>query len=125
MTRDQARVDAVEGALKDEGLDVLACALPANVLLLTGYWPVVGTSLALAARGGPTILLAPQDEEDLARQGWADEVHTFEPGSLADLRDAEGAVRGPLAGAARRLGAGRGRVGYERGGSFEPCSYAS
>src|SRR5262245_26688935 len=97
MARDQARVDAVQAALKDEGLDVLACALPANVLLLTGYWPVVGTAVALAAGGGPTVLLAPKDEEDLARQGWADEVLTFEPGSLADLRDAEQAVRAPLA----------------------------
>jgi hypothetical protein len=30
--------------------------------------------------------LAPEDERELAEQGWADEVRTFESGSLHDLK---------------------------------------
>ena len=31
-------------------------------------------------------MLAPEDERELAEQGWADEVRTFEGGSLHDLK---------------------------------------
>ena len=50
MTRDTARIDSIRELLRESHLDALVCALPANVLLLTGYWPVVGTSLVIAAR---------------------------------------------------------------------------
>jgi Xaa-Pro aminopeptidase len=125
MARDEERIGRVRQALRDEGLDALACALPVNVLLLTGYWPVVGTSVVLAGRDGPTVLLVPADEQELAQRGWADEVHTFEPASLADLRTAVDALRQPLTKAVAALRLDKGKVGLESGSAFEPASYAA
>src|SRR5579884_1597155 len=104
VARDAERVGRTRRALEGAGLDVLVCALPANVLLLSGYWPVVGTSVALATREGRLVLLVPEDERALAEQGGADDLRTFHPGSLHRLTDAEEAVAGPLADAARALG---------------------
>jgi Xaa-Pro aminopeptidase len=125
MARDAERVERVRMALREAGWDALVCSLPADVLLLTGYWPVVGTALAVVTREGHTALLAPEDERELAEQGGADVLRTFQPGSLKDLRNATEAVRGPLAEAVTSLRIQRGRIGYEHGGFFEPSSYAS
>jgi Xaa-Pro aminopeptidase len=125
MYRDVQRANRVQRALRESGLDALVCALPLNVLMLTGYWPVVGASVALTVRDGPTLLLVPKDELDLACLGWADTVSTFAPGSLRDLRGSVEALRRPLGTAALRLGIGRGIIGYESRGVFEPATYAS
>ena len=94
--------------MREARLDALVCSLPANVLLLTGYWPVVGKSLAVAAHGR-TVVLVPEDERELAEQGWADEIRTFRPASLEDLRTPAEAVRGPLAEVGSIIGRGAGR----------------
>ncbi len=108
MMRDTARIDRVCHALEGAGLDGLLGTLPAHVLLLSGYWPVVGNALALVARDGRTAVVAPSDEKELAEGGWADEVYTFRPVSPDELKTLDEAVRGPLAEAARALGLERG-----------------
>ena len=89
MVRDAVRIDSIQAFLSEASLDAVVCSLPLNVLLLTGYWPVVGTSLAVAVRGGPTVPLVPEDERELAEGGGADEVRTFQPASLHDFRTPE------------------------------------
>jgi Xaa-Pro aminopeptidase len=69
--RDRDRIDRIRGALREAGLDALICALPSNVLLLSGYWPVVGTSVAIATRDGAVGLILPKDEAELGTAGWA------------------------------------------------------
>jgi hypothetical protein len=54
------------------------CGLRANVLLLSGYWPVIGSALAVATRDGAVALIVPADEAELASTGWADATHTFD-----------------------------------------------
>lgn len=121
---DRDRIARVRAALHDADLDALVCALPANVLLLSGYWPVVGTALAVV---GPerTVLIAPSDEKSLAQAGWADETKWFESGSLEEIETAAEVVRRPLAEALRSLGVERGCIGYEAGTWYEPASYVS
>ncbi|HZS92056.1 MAG TPA: M24 family metallopeptidase [Chloroflexota bacterium] len=46
MTRGTERVERIATGLREADLDALICALPSNVLLLSGYWPVVGNALA-------------------------------------------------------------------------------
>src|SRR5574338_1385223 len=124
MNRDQERVERNRQALKDAGIDVLVCSLPMNVLLLSGYWPVVGTSLAVFTSEGRSVVLAPEDEKELAAKGWADEVQTFQTGSLDELKSPVEAVGGPL----RQVGSGVGRssrVGFESATVSEPASYAA
>ena len=52
MHRDSERLDRIKRALSSSQLDVLVCSLPMNVLMITGYWPVVGNSVAIATRDG-------------------------------------------------------------------------
>ena len=96
MTRDEERIRSIQSSLEANHWDALLCSLPMNVLLLTGYWPVVGTSVAILFRGGPIRVIVPEDEEDLARKGWADEVVNFRPGYLEKIITPREALREPL-----------------------------
>ncbi len=123
--RDEVRLRRVREALAGAGLDGVVCALPENVLLLSGYWPVVGNALALANREGRVAVVVPEDEGQLAEKGWADEIRRFRPVTLGGLGTAVESVRGPLARAAESLGLNRGRVGYEAGPFTQPAAYAA
>jgi Xaa-Pro aminopeptidase len=125
MRSDTDRIARVTEALERSGLDGLVCSLPTNVLLLSGYWPVVGTSIVIANRAGDIGLVVPADELDLAEQGWAQEIHIFESGSLQSLHRAADGARRPLVETLRALGVARGRLGLESGPGFEPSSYAA
>jgi Xaa-Pro aminopeptidase len=126
MAQGEVRVARIMEALRDAGLDALISTLPANVLLLSGYWPVVGSALAVATRDGRVAVLAPSDEEELARRGWARDVRTYEPATLSRLTGGpSAAVREPLAALLRDLGLGRARIGFEEGDAYEPASYAA
>ncbi len=122
---DDLRLRRIREGLARAGLDGLVCALPENVLLLSGYWPVVGNALALVNQDGRVAVVAPEDETELANGGWADDLQTFRPVSLDQTSTATEPVRGPLASAAEALGLQTGRVGYEAGPSTQPASYAA
>ena len=77
--RDEERVRRVRDALQTAGLGAVVCSLPENVLLLSGYWPVVGDALAIAMREARIAVIVPEDERDHADSGWADDVRTFHP----------------------------------------------
>lgn len=124
MKRDEERIERNRQALKGANLGALVCALPMNVLLLTGYWSVVGTALAIFTRDGKTGLLVPKDESESARRAWADKVKTFSPGSLTELKSVVEAVEKPLAEFAAELKI-KGKIGFEGGGTSEPVSYAA
>ena len=109
--------------MEEAGLDAIACSLPENVLLLTGYFPVVGTSVALMTRDCRVTLLAPEDEMGLADRDGADQVIGFQPCSLARLTDAVKALREPVARVLHEQGLAGAQVGYEAGAAYQPASY--
>ncbi len=121
---DRERLDRIRHALEEAGLDALVCALPSNVLLLSGYWPVVGSSIAVATREGAVGIVLPEDEQELAASAWADIRQPFAPASLDGLPALTSVVADPFAQLLRRLGVGRGRIGHESGPVLEPSSYA-
>src|SRR5256885_7062731 len=125
MIKDLQRVERIKQALSAAKLDAFICSLPANVLLLTGYWPVTGVSIAIATRDGEVALLAPTDEKQLAEKGWADELKSFEPSSLTEIRSASDAVGSPLKSLLKKLKLTRGKLGCDIGPAHEPASYAS
>lgn len=112
-------------ALQENNLDALICTLPENVLLLSGYWPVVGTAVAVTTRDGCIAVLAPEDEHDLATHGWAAELRTYQPGSLTSLAGPADAVHKPLAALLHNLGVARGRLGYEDLSVYQGSTYAA
>lgn len=122
--RDVERVERITQALHRSNMDALVCALPANVLLVSGYWPVIGTSLAVISKSGFVHVLAPDDEEQLARASRADVVETFSAGSLRELRTPVEVLRSPLTAILREIGSERPIVvGCESGPTVEPTSY--
>ncbi|HET6384435.1 MAG TPA: Xaa-Pro peptidase family protein [Armatimonadota bacterium] len=123
MPRDIERIERIQETLRSNELDGFICALPAHVLMLSGYWPVIGTSIALVSEAGEIALVVPEDEEALARSGWADHIFTFQPGSLRRMISTSEAAQDSLARAARALSIERGRVGCEMGAASEPASY--
>lgn len=120
-----ARVERIKKTLAAAQLDALVCTLPTNVLLLSGYWPIVGTAVAIATQDGQIALLAPDDERDLAENSWASRIQTYAPGSLDSIVGVAETVKQPLAQLLQGLGLSQGRIGYEGSNFFEPASYAS
>ncbi len=121
--RDGERIALLHDALESSNLDGLICALPSNVLLLSGYWPVVGTSVALLGPHDTVVIVAPRDEYDFAQAGWANEIIALENGGLDSLETAADALREPLLDAIGHAGLRARRVGIESGLRFEPFSY--
>ena len=127
MERDSERLRRVVDSLREGGHDALVCSLPANVLMLTGYWPVIGNAVAVVTSEGRVSLLSPLDESDLTASGWADDVRTFEPGGLDELPNVGEAVVEPLTMLLDAIGLDNGgaRVAFEGGSSIDPSSYVS
>ena len=122
---DRQRVKKIADLLTVEGIDALLCATPSNVLLVSGYWPVVGTSMAIATRSGAVVVIAPQDEEDLARAGWADHVRLYSPGSINRITGPVETIVEPLSAALQDLGLESGRVAIDDGPLFEESTYSA
>jgi Xaa-Pro aminopeptidase len=122
--RDVERVERIRRALEESKIDALVCALPTNVLLLSGYWPVIGTAIAVITKTGFVHVLAPEDEAELARASWADVVETFSLGSLTEMMKAIDVLRAPLTTMLKEIGSQRRiHVGCESGPTMEPASY--
>jgi Xaa-Pro aminopeptidase len=126
VKRDTERIERLRTTLRNRGMDALICMLPNHVLLCSGYWPVIGASFAIVTREGQVALLVPEDELQLAREGWADEVDTFRPASLTDLRPVQETAKQPLAHILAKLGlTARSVVGFEEAPASVPVPYAA
>jgi Xaa-Pro aminopeptidase len=92
--------------------------------MLSGYWPVIGTGMAVATRDGVVTVLAPQDELQFAEHGWTSRIDTFSPGSLTEITTPALAASGPLRKLLHDLKIDCAHIGYEFGEASEPASYA-
>ncbi len=120
---DCERIARIQENLQTAGLEAVVCALPSNVLLLTGYWPVVAQSIAVCVCGGPTVLLVPEDEAELAETGFTDSIETFVPETLSETRSVLEAVRPRLGDILHKLKIKPGPIGVESGVSSQAASY--
>lgn len=125
MDRDIERSQRVQARLHDSGMDALVCCRPSHVLLVSGYWPVVGTAVAVADRDGGVVVLAPDDERPAAEHGWADEVRTYQPATLQRITTAAEAILQPLSSLLKDMRLTRARLGYAIGETVQPSSYAA
>lgn len=119
---DHERIESLRTALSQNDLGAVVCSLPKNVLLLSGYWPVVGTSVAIASADGSVDVIAPEDEKDLAEPSGAS-LRTYKPGPLDRLTGAADAIIEPLKSLEPALQ--NVRIAVESGESSEPASYAA
>ncbi len=117
------RMDRIRQGLQQAGLDACICSLPTDVLLLSGYWPVIGTSVAIATQDGRVIVIIPADEQELAEQGWA-EVKTMPSAALNQMPDLLSTLQSTLTPVLQALGLDRGRIGFEGSAMSQPVPYA-
>jgi Xaa-Pro aminopeptidase len=121
---DTVRIARVREALQTAKLDALVATTAANVLMLTGYWPVVGASIAVCTREGAVALIVPADELRFARQSWADCIESFDSGSLEELCSLHERWPAPLRRACRTIGINSGdSLGIEGSATFDPATY--
>ena len=119
------RTERICNMLERRGIQSLVCSHPVNVLMTTGYWPVVGNSLSVVTGAGRVGLLVPEDEKRLTGATFADEVRSFKAASLDNLDPVVDIVPRPLGELAVTLGAGSGPVGHDAGHCSEPSTYAA
>lgn len=99
----KTRADRLKQMLneKGEGYHALICRLPQNVLMLTGYLPILGNSFCLVTLNTANEiefrLAVPEDEKDLVPPGTAIEVKTFAEETMSYIGNTIEAVREPLA----------------------------
>jgi Xaa-Pro dipeptidase len=107
----QERLDRMRRAMQSEGLDALVLRLPENVLLLSGFWPMIGATVFVFPLDGPSHTIAPQCYEmETSCSAWETNVSHYTYGVLeAEVPGA--AILKILSGIAKDKGWGR--IGFE------------
>lgn len=118
------RLARIQQELKREELDAVFCTLPSYVLMLSGYWPVIGTAMAIATAEGEVAILAPEDELQFAEHSWATRIRTFEPATLDEITTPALAATGPLRSLLRDMKLHCARIGYQFSAASEPATYS-
>jgi Xaa-Pro aminopeptidase len=113
MAKDSERNRSIRDALATTNLSGFACFSPVNVLLLSGYWPVMGSSVAIFQRDGRVTVLLPEDEMELAEATSDADLVSYKPATLDSLRTSAEALVLPLTSLSRQLKFGDGLVGIE------------
>lgn len=126
---DNARARRVVEMFTNRGADfhALVCRMPQNVVMLTGYQPILGNSFCIVSlnsvREVEIRLAVPKDEEDLVPPGTAVEVKTFAEETMDFIGTTIQAAHDALAELARSAGINENAViGYE--GAHAPIATA-
>jgi len=75
----------IKQAMEKEGLELLICRNPENVLYLSGYWPITGWSLVVLPLEGEPVLIVPVSEFEYAKDGWIKDIRTYEVEGLNEV----------------------------------------
>lgn len=125
MADDPVRRKRLAEALVGAGLDALICASPTQVLLLSGYWPVMGASVAVFARDGEVRVIVPEDEMELASKTSAAKLVPYKPARLDALITPIEALADPLGSTLREMNLTHATVGADSREEMQPSTYAA
>lgn len=114
----------VEG-MKEHNLDAFICSSASEVLLLTGYWPVMGISVAVFTAEGSVQLILPADEVELAGKSSEASLTPYKPAELVKITTPIEALAAPLASITSRLGLSKATIAMQVGQGMQPASYVS
>jgi Xaa-Pro aminopeptidase len=116
------RVEQVQEAMGELGLDAVFLRLPENVMLTTGWWVQIGgLGIVLVPREGAATLLIPEYEATEAGSYWPGDVRTF-PAIRFDGPLPATEIPRLLGELAAEHGLAGGSIGYE--GSYEAAAPA-
>ena len=124
MAIDSERQARTIASLTDSPYDVLICSSATEVLLLTGYWPVMGNSIAIAASGGEISVIVPEDEVELAEKTTAAKVISYKPSGLDTLMRPIERLKDALCSVITNLDLTRATIGLQLDPGIQPSSYA-
>lgn len=124
MAVDPERHARIVASLADSPFQAVLSASPSEVLLLTGYWPVMGASLALFTSHGDVTVLVPEDEVELAGKTSAASIVPYRCGGLGSLSSAVECLREPLGSILTSLELSHAVIGVEQTGNMQPSTYA-
>jgi Xaa-Pro aminopeptidase len=125
MAKDPERNQSIRDALATANLRGLAYFSPVNILLLSGYWPVMGSSVAIFQLDGRVTVLLPEDEMELAETTSDAELVSYKPATLDSLRTPAEALVLPLTPLSRQLRFGDEQIGTKRQDGNQANPYPS
>jgi Xaa-Pro aminopeptidase len=108
---DLERWDRVRATLAKNNLAALVCRLTENVVLLSGYWPILGRSVVVFPADGQPVLISPISEAEAVEQGWIRDVRTFRAWRIGDA-DPEASIAKLLGQVFAECGLTGKRVGF-------------
>lgn len=82
---DKVRTDRMKKTMREAGIDVLVCRLPENIVYLSGYWPVFGSSCLIFPVDDDPIVILPFSELDYAAEGWVEDQRTYQFINMSEL----------------------------------------
>jgi Xaa-Pro dipeptidase len=112
MSIDPDRISRNKNALRENSLDAFICRLPENVVFLSGWWPLTGTSWIIFTADGYSHLIVPACEAQEATAEGITELTTYEWAHLA-AKDPVGETKIALKVAAEKFGIEKGQIGIE------------
>jgi len=124
MSIDPERHARTLAALAASPHDVLICNSATEVLLLTGYWPVMGASIAVLSVDGALKVIVPEDEVELASKTSCAEIIPYHPAGLSTLKNPLQILKEPLRSVMKALHAPRAKIGLQLDNGVQPASYA-
>ncbi len=124
MAIDPERHARTIASLTDSSYNMIVASSPTEVLLLTGYWPVMGNSIALFSSDGEVRVVIPEDEVELAEATSSAKLFPYKPGGLQTLVDPLQLLKAPLQCVIDGLALPHTRIGLQLGQGVQPSSYA-
>jgi Xaa-Pro aminopeptidase len=125
MAIDSLRRNSIVEALKRSDLAAMASLSPTEVLLLTGYCPVLGQSLAVFTREGGSYCIVPEDELELAKKTSDAEFIPYQPATLDKLTSPAVALIQPTRELFGRVKLSSGEVGTDLDAGMTAMAYQS
>jgi Xaa-Pro aminopeptidase len=125
VATDTQRRRLIVTAMKSVGIDVLACFSPTDVLLLSGYWPVMGKSIAFLKCDGTLAVVLPEDEVELAEATSDAHLIPYKPDTLKDLRPLSESLKKPGQELASHIKLDSGAIGTSLSDNSVGVSYQS
>jgi Xaa-Pro aminopeptidase len=124
MAVDPERHARTIASLTDSRYDVIVANSPTEVLLITGYWPVMGSSVAFFTSDGEVRIVLPEDEVELAEKTSSAKLVPYKPGGLHTLVDPLLLLKEPLQSVIDSLPLHSARIGLQLSQGVQPSSYA-
>jgi Xaa-Pro aminopeptidase len=124
MPIDSERHARTTAELLTSSHNVLLCSSATEVLLLSGYWPVMSASVAVFSSDGEVNVILPEDEVELAEQTTSAKLLPYKPENLHTLEPPVQQLRKPLKTAMTSMGLEKAAIGMQLHHGIQPSSYA-